>query len=145
MHPLNMRARSAHWQAVAVGLGVAVLSGAAWSHTSGAILHVAVLPERYVAADVALPDLEVLGELVGRVDPSLLQLEACGDEAAAALLAAAERFRERRLELHLQAGDDPVCKAAGQARAIDPGQVRRDDPKRRPDAAGERYWQTVMP
>lgn len=130
---------------VAAALALALpLTGLALDRTSGATLIVTVFADRYVAADVQFPDLDALEALVSPMNPSLVRLEACGPDAATALLAAAERFRDSNLEMRVLAVAEPACIAAsaGTVRVI---QLAGPVPSRAADTPSDRYWQSVMP
>ena len=131
---------------IAAGLTFAIpLTGLAVERTSGATLTVTILPDRYFAADVTFVDLDALDALVAPANPSVLQLEACGPHAASALLAAAERYRGRYLELRVLAETERDCPAAMSEGAVRVSQAGGAVTARAAAVPTERYWQSVMP
>jgi hypothetical protein len=119
-------------------------AGLAQERTSGATLIVTVFADRYVAANVSFPSLDALTALVQPMNPSLVRLEACGPASATALLAAAERLRDSRLELSVLAESAPAC-AAVPLRAVQVSQVAGTVPVGAASVPTERYWRSVMP
>jgi hypothetical protein len=131
--------------AVAGALAFALpFAGVARERTSGATLTVTVLADRYLAANVSFASLDALTALVQPMNPSLVRLEACGPASATALLAAAERLRDSRLELSVLAESAPAC-AAVPLRAVQVSQVAGTVPVGAASVPTERYWRSVMP
>jgi hypothetical protein len=130
---------------VAAALALALpLAGLAQDRTSGAILTVTALPDRYIAADVSFPDLDALEALVKPMNPTLVRIAACGSASARAFLAAVERLHYSRLELDVLAANAPAC-AAAPVRAIQVSQLAGPIPVRAASVPSDRYWQNVMP
>jgi hypothetical protein len=142
---MTARSTASRFSLAAAALACAFpLAGLAAERTSGASLTVTVLPDRYLAAGVAFPDLDALDRLVAPMNPSLVRLEACGSGAAAALLAAAERFQASRLELDVIDASAPAC-AASPLRAVQVSQLTGPVPVPAAPRSSERYWQRVTP
>jgi hypothetical protein len=145
---MAMRARSiaSRFSRVTVAGALALalpLPGLAADRTSGATLAVTAHADRYVAAGVSFLDLDTLDALVKPMNASLVRLEACGPASARAFLAAAERYRDVRLELDVLAPTAPECTAVP-ARAIQVSQAAGPLPVR-VAVPSDRYWQGVMP
>lgn len=131
--------------AAALALLAAGVAPPAGATTSGTVLEVTVLPDRYLTAEVAFTDLDALQALVEAARPALLKLDACGGDAVRPTLAAAERLRDYRLALRLLPDTDAACTASAGARIVQASQVAPPRRPARPGPTGEAYWQTVMP
>jgi hypothetical protein len=132
--------------AVIAGLAVILpLSGLALARTSGATLSVTVFPDRFISAGVPFVGLDALEALVAPANPSVLRLDACGPESANALLAAAERFRDRYQEIRVLAVTDATCAAVAGIGVVRVSQVGDSMPTGAVSAPTRRYWQRVLP
>ena len=145
MNACILRALASVRQAAAalalLAAGVTASGGA----TSGVVLQVTALSDRYLAVEVAFSDLDTLQALVDAAQPALLKLDACGGDAVRPWLAAAERLRDFRLAMRLLPVTDAACTTGASARIVQASQVAPAGRPPRPGPAGEAYWQSVMP
>lgn len=105
---------------------------------------ITVFSDRYIVADRAFDDLNLLEKHTTAVQARAVTLVACGPGVTRSLKAAVERFRHIPVQMLVLDADEPECSSTPPL-AIP---VReRDGP--RPygidDEAVERYWQDLMP
>jgi len=105
---------------------------------------ITVFSDRYIVADRAFDDLNLLEKHTTAMQARAVTLLACGPGVTRSLKAAVERFRHVPVQMLVLDADEPECSSTPPL-AIP---VReRDGP--RPygidDEAVERYWQDLMP
>jgi len=100
---------------------------------------IAVFADHYVVAGRSIDDLNVLETTLQTVPDRPIQLNRCGAGTARALNAAANRFRDRPIEIRPPAAEAPQCAdAVPTMRRV--SETTKPLPLGIDDATVERYW-----
>jgi hypothetical protein len=105
---------------------------------------ITVFSDRYVLADRAFDDLNLLEEHTTAMKARAVTLLACGEGVTRSLKAAVERFRHVPVQMLVLDADEPECSST--ASLATPVRERRGPrPYGIDDEAVERYWRDLMP
>lgn len=89
-------------------------------------VRVSVFPDHFVLDNRVIDDLNVLDGAVAAMHPEAIRLDACGNFAERAQMAAAHRFRHLHLELRIRSADSAECASGAVLRKT--GSHRRGQP-----------------
>jgi hypothetical protein len=128
-----------------VGLIVASVSLDAGAQTAAQPLPVGVFADQYIVAGRSYEDLDELEGAVRRTGASGVRLDACGAPDSTAQRAAAHRFRDLYLEMHVFDRGAPVCSSYLAAYLL-PARARSgEEPTGIDKAAVDAWWHALMP
>lgn len=105
---------------------------------------ITVFSDRYILADRAFDDLNVLEKHTTAMQARAVTLLACGPGVTRSLKAAVERFRHVPVQMLVLDADTPECSSTAPL-AIPVRQRDGQRPYGIDDEAVERYWRDLMP